>query len=72
MVPGPVIDELPLVDSISVLHMDPTSFLVWAQQKEDESSTWAALAVPGKSANSGGGKKNKVKKISCKEFPSTL
>ena len=42
-------------NTTSVLSMDASSFILWAQNKEDESCTWAAIAAPGKGSAGGGG-----------------
>ena len=59
------IEDAPPVEGLSVLKMDSAAFIVWAQQKEDESSTWASIATQGKGA---AGKKNKVKKMTMRQL----
>lgn len=48
-----------------LLNSSSLAFIQWAQQKEDESSAWAAIATPGKAV---GGKKSKVKKMTMRQL----
>ena len=52
-------------ETAGLLNMNPSAFIEWAQQKEDESSAWAMISAPGKAL---GGKKNKVKKMTMRQL----
>ena len=48
------------------LAMDPAAFIQWAQQREADSGAWALSAPPSKAT--GGGKKNKAKKMTMRQL----
>lgn len=63
--------EKPLDDSIAsdystMLNRDSSDFILWAQQKEDDSSAWLQTIPQGN--KTGGNKKNKVKKMTMRQL----
>jgi NFACT N-terminal and middle domains len=61
-----VSDASETAESATALNMDPASFIQWAQLRDADSGAWALSAPPSKS--SGGGKKNKAKKMTMRQL----
>jgi NFACT N-terminal and middle domains len=61
-----VLDEGETAESPTALNMDPAAFVQWAQQRDADSGAWALSAPPSKAT--GGGKKNKAKKMTMRQL----